>query len=111
MKDAEYVFRKDIQDKKSIGRGAFHKKTGSKSKKCTLPSDYLSGKEKKALNTNNGLKVEASLTTKFLEELNKSVNSTPATSISYFTIHMDQFDDNIWNQIKSLFAGHDGLMI
>lgn len=41
MTDEEYVFRHDIADKKSAGHGAFHQKCGSKSKKCSLPSDYL----------------------------------------------------------------------
>lgn len=50
MTDTEYVYRQDIQEKKATGRGIFHKKNGSKSKKCTLPSDYLSRKEKKMLN-------------------------------------------------------------
>lgn len=49
MTDLEYVYKKDIQEKKSAGRGAFHKKNGSKSKKCTLPSDHLSRKEKMAM--------------------------------------------------------------
>ena len=44
LSDEEYVFRKDIQEKKSIGRGAFHKKNGSKSKKCNFPSDYMTKK-------------------------------------------------------------------
>lgn len=51
MTDAEYVFNQDIRDKKRIGRGSFNKKCGSKSKKCTLPSEYLSRKEKKKLNS------------------------------------------------------------
>ncbi len=50
MKDEEYVFYQDIKEKKSIGRGAFHKKGGSKSKKCTLPSDYLTKKEREKMN-------------------------------------------------------------
>lgn len=50
MKDEEYVFLQDIKEKKSIARGAFHKKGGSKSKKCTLPSDYLTRKEREKMN-------------------------------------------------------------
>ena len=49
LSDEEYVFRQDIREKKSAGRGAFHKKNGSKSKKCTLPSDYMTRKEKMAM--------------------------------------------------------------
>lgn len=40
----------DALQKKRIAQGAMHKKGGSKSKKCTLPSDYLSKKEREALN-------------------------------------------------------------
>lgn len=49
LSDEEYVFRQDIREKKSTGRGVFHKKNGSKSKKCTLPSDYMTRKEKMAM--------------------------------------------------------------
>ena len=49
LSDEEYIFQQDIRDKKSAGRGAFHKKGGSKSKKCTLPSDYMTRKEKLAM--------------------------------------------------------------
>lgn len=51
MDDAEYVFRQDIRDKKSIGRGTFHRKCGAKSKKCTLPSDRLTRKEREKMNS------------------------------------------------------------
>lgn len=50
MTDAAYVFKKDIQDKKRIGYGARNKINGSKSKKCSLPSDHLTKKQKEALN-------------------------------------------------------------
>ena len=53
MTDIQYVYRQDIKTKKANGRGSFHKKCGSKSKKCTLPSDYLTRKEK--LNLNSGV--------------------------------------------------------
>ena len=49
MNDAEYVFKTDCRDKKRTGRGAFNKKGGSKSKKCTLPGDYLTPAQKKKL--------------------------------------------------------------
>lgn len=51
MSDEEYIYRKDIAEKKKIGYGAKHKKNGSKSKKCTMPSDYLTRKEKLAMNS------------------------------------------------------------
>lgn len=50
LSDEEYVYRQDIKEKKSAGRGAYHKKNGSKSKKCNFPSDYLTKKEKMAMN-------------------------------------------------------------
>ena len=50
MSDAEFVYRQDIKEKKEAGRGAFHKKGGSKSKKCNFPSDYMTKKEKMAMN-------------------------------------------------------------
>lgn len=50
MSDEEFIYRQDIKEKKMTGRGAFHKKGGSKSKKCNFPSDYMTRKEKQALN-------------------------------------------------------------
>lgn len=50
MSDEEFIYRQDIKEKKEAGRGAFHKKGGSKSKKCNFPSDYMTRKEKQALN-------------------------------------------------------------
>lgn len=46
MHDFDY----DVMQKKRIARNAKYQKNGSKSKKCTLPSDYLTAKERKALN-------------------------------------------------------------
>lgn len=51
MSDAEYVYRQDLREKKTTSYGAFHKKRGANSKKCNFPSDYLSKKEKKKLNS------------------------------------------------------------
>lgn len=50
VSDAEYLYQKDIQEKKSIGKGIYHKK-GSKSKKCNFPSDYMTKKEKEKMNS------------------------------------------------------------
>lgn len=50
LSDEAYVYQQDIKEKKSAGRGAFHKKNGSKSKRCKFPSDYLTKKEKMAMN-------------------------------------------------------------
>ena len=46
MHDFDY----DVMQKKCIARGASHMKRGSKSKKCTLPSDYLTAAQKRRLN-------------------------------------------------------------
>lgn len=46
MHDFDY----DALQKKRLARNAKYKKNGSKSKKCTLPSDYLSRKEREKMN-------------------------------------------------------------
>ncbi len=46
MNDFDY----DVKEKKRIAAGARARKCGSKSKRCTLPSDYLTAKQKKGLN-------------------------------------------------------------
>ena len=46
MHDFDY----DAMQKKRIARSAAHMKRGSKSKKCTLPSDYLTAAQKRRLN-------------------------------------------------------------
>ena len=51
MDDAEYLFHSEIREKKSISHGAYHKKNGSKSHKCSLPSDRLTRKERAAMNS------------------------------------------------------------
>ena len=50
MTDAAYVFNQDVRERSRIKNGALAKKNGSKSKKCTLPSDNLPLKEKRNLN-------------------------------------------------------------
>lgn len=50
MNEAEYIFKTDIKDKKQGLSGARGQKKGSKSKKCTLPSDYLTASQKRKLN-------------------------------------------------------------
>lgn len=46
MNDFDY----DAMQKKITARGAKHKKGGSKSRRCTMPSDYLTKAQKEALN-------------------------------------------------------------
>jgi len=50
LDDAEYIFKQTNSERKRTGRGAIAKKNGSKSKKCSLPSDYLTPSEIKKLN-------------------------------------------------------------
>ena len=46
MRDFDF----DIMEKKRIAQGARARKCGSKSRKCTLPNDYLTAAQKKGLN-------------------------------------------------------------
>lgn len=50
MTDEEYVFNQTSWERKRVGRGVFSQKKGSRSRKCSLPSDYLTAKQKKELN-------------------------------------------------------------
>ena len=50
MDDSTYLFNQTSAERKRIARGAYSKKNGSKSKKCTMPSDYLTKSQKKKLN-------------------------------------------------------------
>lgn len=50
MTNEAYTMVETIKERKSMLSGARHKKGGSKSKKCTLPSDTLSKKEKEKMN-------------------------------------------------------------
>ena len=50
MTDEKYVFVADLREKKSAAYGGRHKKGGSKSKKCTMPSDYLTPAQKRKMN-------------------------------------------------------------
>lgn len=51
MDDTKYTMIETIRERKDLARSARHKKNGSKSKKCTLPSDYLTKKEKEAMSS------------------------------------------------------------
>lgn len=50
MNDIEYTLTTTNRERKNLANQARHKKGGSRSKKCTLPSDYLSAAQKKGLN-------------------------------------------------------------
>ena len=43
-------FDYEVMERKSMARGAYHKKNGSKSKKCSMPSDNLTPAQKRKLN-------------------------------------------------------------
>lgn len=49
MTDEKYCFVDDLRARKAEKSGAAHRKIGSKSKKCSLPSDYLTEKQKREL--------------------------------------------------------------
>lgn len=59
MTDEKYTFVTDISERKRVARGAAARKCGSKSKKCTLPSDSLTAAE---LKRRNGKMVSYNLT-------------------------------------------------
>ena len=50
MTDEQFVLKEDIRTKKAMAISSKHKVVGSKTKKCRFPSDYLTKKEKEALN-------------------------------------------------------------
>lgn len=50
MTDAAYTFKQTEIERKRSGRGAYAKKGGSRSRKCSLPSDKLTAKQRKELN-------------------------------------------------------------
>lgn len=50
MNDIEYTLRLTNKERKITAYSARHKKNGSKSKRCTLPSDNLTAAQKKGLN-------------------------------------------------------------
>ena len=50
MNDAEYTFMQTNRERKTISRSAKYRRNGSRSKKCTLPSDHLTPAQKKGLN-------------------------------------------------------------
>lgn len=50
MGDAEYLFNQTSYEAKRLARGAYAKKGGSRSKRCTLPSDKLTERQRKELN-------------------------------------------------------------
>ena len=50
MTNEEYIFQQTNRERKQIGAGAYARKNGSKTKKCTLPSDNLTAGQIKKRN-------------------------------------------------------------
>lgn len=50
MTDERFVYNADLRDRKRTASGARAKKGGSRSRRCTLPSDALSASQKRKLN-------------------------------------------------------------
>lgn len=50
MTEERYVYTQDQRERKSAATGARAKKGGSRSKRCTLPSDHLTPAQKRKLN-------------------------------------------------------------
>lgn len=79
-------FNADIREKKSIASGAKHRKVGSKSKKCSLPSDNITAKEIKALNGElHTLNFDSVYT---IEELSVFTKSTQKKYLEYLAAHV-----------------------
>jgi hypothetical protein len=51
MTDERYIYQQDIREKNSTKSGAYHRVSGAKSKRCTLPSDHLTAAEMKRRNS------------------------------------------------------------
>lgn len=51
MTDERFVYNKDIKDRKRAAYGARAKKGGSRSRRCSLPSDNLSEAQRRKLNS------------------------------------------------------------
>lgn len=50
MTDEKYVFEQTSRERKRIGAGIYSRKRGSRSKKCTLPSDNMTAGQLKKRN-------------------------------------------------------------
>ena len=50
MNKYKYEYHADIKAQRAAARGAAHRKRGSRSKKCSLPSDNLTPKQLRDLN-------------------------------------------------------------
>ena len=78
MTDEKYTLISDIKEKKAAARGAFARKGGSKSKRCSLPSDNLTPAQLKRRNSQvSTVKLNQPITWVELKEL------TPTLQVLY----------------------------
>lgn len=74
MTNERYTFVSDLRDKKAAARGAYAKKGGSKSKRCSLPSDHLTQAELKRRNSPvESIKLNTPITYAELKKLNPNL--------------------------------------
>ena len=74
MTDERYVYQQDIREKNSIKAGAYHRVSGAKSKRCTLPSDHLTAAEKRRRNSPvESIKLNQPITYTELRQLSPSM--------------------------------------
>lgn len=111
MTDEEFVFRRDVHDKKVTARSAFHKKNGSKSKKCSLPSDYMTKKERLAMNgdvttINFNTRYDWKVFKKFSEDLQKeyilNIRERYSIGIPYFAKLFGVCDTTVFDHFKKI---------
>lgn len=52
MSTIEKIYREDLKEKKATARSSYNKRTGSQTRKCSLPSDHLTAAQLRKLNGN-----------------------------------------------------------
>lgn len=88
----------DVMEKKRTARGAFNKKCGSKSTRCTMPSDYLTPAEKKKL---NGPVTEVKLNQPM--KLDAFMELSDSLKVEYIKYLQDHYNAN-WKQIGRMMG-------
>lgn len=74
MTDERFVYNADLRDRKRTASGARAKKGGSKSRRCSLPSDTLTKAQKRALNSSvESIKLNQPMSWARLRELTPSL--------------------------------------
>lgn len=85
MDDAEYLFHQTSKSAKRLARGAYAKKNGCRSKKCSLPSDKLT---KKQLKERNGKVMSYNLSKPMDWKTFKSLDKDTKTEYLYRLVHV-----------------------